>query len=298
MNHKHHANSDHKVFILTALGEEFQAVRSHLKSIRHEMHPRTRTAYEIGYFVYKQTAWEVCLAEVGKGNPNAAAETAVAIEYFKPSIALFVGIAGGIKKDVKIGDVVAAEKVYYYESGKDDEDGLFKSRPVVKEGTRGMVQAARKEARSNRWLKRLPKIQNRPSAFRKRTPKVFVQPIAVGEKVVAAIDSSTYDTIHKRYNDAHAVEMEGVGFLTATSSFQTLEALVVRGISDLLANKAAADAKGSHDWASMTASAFAFQVLSTFVSSNGLLRGEPLALHPSTPLQIDLPKKLPKQIVE
>jgi hypothetical protein len=92
--------------------------------------------------------------------------------------------------------------------------------------------------------------------------------------------------------------MEGAGFLTATSSYQRLEALVIRGISDLLANKAGADAKGSHEWASMTASAFAFQVLSTFIPSSGLPSGEPVMLEPSTPLRLRLPKNLPKLVVE
>jgi hypothetical protein len=61
--------------------------------------------------------------------------------------------------------------------------------------------------------------------------------------------------------DALALEMEGYGFLKAAHAHSGLEALVVRGISDLLEGKADADKGGSQERASRHAAAFAFQVL-------------------------------------
>src|SRR5260370_22408135 len=117
-----------RVVILTAIPVEYQEVRAHLTKLRQEMH-QSATVYERGDFITNDQSWDVLIVETGVGNTKATAESVRAIEYFKPSLVLFVGVAGGLK-DVKLGDVVAATKVYGYESGK--ADPIFRPRPDVR----------------------------------------------------------------------------------------------------------------------------------------------------------------------
>jgi len=190
----------------------------------------------------------------------------------------FVGVAGGIK-DVTIGDVVACTKIYGYASGKDESD--FKPRPEVEHPTGGIAERARAEVKKGGWLKR---IRHKSSS----EPRAFAGPLASGEKVVASTKSARYSLIRSTYSDALALEMEGYGFLKAARENPGVEALVVRGVSDLLDGKSVADTRGSQELAAQHASAFAFEVLATFEvprDSSGKEPSVPLGLRAVFPIQ-------------
>ncbi|MDP2937213.1 MAG: NB-ARC domain-containing protein, partial [Dehalococcoidia bacterium] len=247
---------------MTALPIEYEAVRAHLADIREEEGPGGMV-YERGPFTSHGQAWEICIAEVGKGNVAMAVEVERAIQHFSPSIAMFVGVAGGVK-DVRVGDVVAATKVYGYESGKDKV--TFEPRPEVGRSAHRMEQRARAEARRADWVKRI--LGGIPSS----TPRAVAAPIAAGEKVVASTRSATYKFIRTAYGDAVAVEMEGRGFLEAAHHSGHVEALVIRGISDLINRKSKTEATGSQDMAARHAAAFAFEVLANLAGTSTLSR--------------------------
>jgi nucleoside phosphorylase len=239
--------------ILTALEVETRAILRHLGECNDEV--VGGTIFALGYF----GDWKIAVAEVGAGNSGAAAIAERAVQKFRPSVALFVGVAGGIK-DVSIGDVVIATKVYGYESGKETDGGL-KARPDVQISSHALEQRGRAIRLKDEWKKRLnPTLSH-------TNPRIFVGPIAAGEKVVASTSSATAEMLRQNYGDALAVEMEGRGFLGGVHLNPDVQACVIRGISDVLDKKADADASGSQYLAADAASAVAMELLFALGSS-------------------------------
>ena len=241
------------VVILTALPEEFLAVENHLTD-RYEHIHEDGTFYGCGRFESDNSVWNVAIVETGQGNVNAAdqAQRAMSYDYFKPKpeVLFFVGVAGG-RKDVAIGDVVASDKVYNYESGRDDV--VFRPRPEVGNASYPLEQRARAVVRD--WKCR------REEAGNENLPRAFVGAIAAGESVVASTESGAANLLQKNYGDALAVEKEGYGFLEVARRSQSVKAIVIRGISDLLDGKEAANKAGSQKLAARNASDFAFELL-------------------------------------
>lgn len=247
-----------RVMFLTALPVEYQAVRAHLHAL-HEVGYKG-TIYEQGTFSTLTGTCEVSITQVYPGNSSAAAEAERAMTCFSPDIMFFVGVAGGIK-DVQLGDVAVATDVYNYEAGK--ADATFLLRPRMGKSTYDLVQRAQVEARKPDWLQLL----NGP--IPRQAPRVFIKPIAAGEKVITSTRSVIWQHIRTNYEDAVAVEMEGYGLLQAVYANQQVSALIIRGISDLIDNKYEADSANFQEIAARHASAFAFQILISLIGQQG-----------------------------
>jgi 5'-methylthioadenosine/S-adenosylhomocysteine nucleosidase len=241
--------------IMTAIPLEFQAAIRHVHSSKEVQH-KSGTLYHEGIFTGKENTWRVGVALTGMGNISAGISTERAITQFDPDVMIFVGIAGGIK-DVKPGDIVIAEKSYDYESGKVGSKTVF-YRPHIGLSSSAIYQRAFKESLNDDWRLRI--VTPRATL----SPKVILKPIVTGEKVITSTDSELFTDIRVHFNDAIAVEMESGGFLTAAHMNDGIQALIVRGISDLIDNKTELDQQGYQEIAADHASAFAFEVLSKF----------------------------------
>jgi nucleoside phosphorylase len=241
------------VVICTAIVAEYEAVRRHLNGPITEWEDARGSLYEIGSVPGKDGDWRVVLAQAGVGNTAAGLHVERAISNFSPRVLLFVGVAGG-RKDVRLGDVVVADAIYDYESGKESPQGYF-PRIKTQAPAYGLVQRAIAVARESAWQARI-----RPSCGEPR-PSAVVKPIAAGSKVVAHSRSITAKLLDDYCSDAVAVEMEGYGALQGAYINAEVEGLVIRGISDLLTGKdEAADALWQPRAAEHAAS-FAFELL-------------------------------------
>ncbi|WP_079259911.1 5'-methylthioadenosine/S-adenosylhomocysteine nucleosidase family protein [Streptomyces malaysiensis] len=240
------------VVVLTALEVEYRAVRAHLEDPR-PVHAERGALFELGVFRDGSAEWTVAIHMTGPGNPGAAASVERAAALFAPRALLFVGVAGGVK-DVALGDVVAADAVYDYETGKDTESG-FLPRQKTHQSAYGLVQLARLVTVGDAWQRRIRPGDDAPR------PNAHVKPLAAGGRVVAHHRSDVGLRLTAGAGDALAVDMEGFGFLAGAYLNQQLDALVIRGISDLLGDKGEAHDERWQPVASRHAAAFAFELI-------------------------------------
>ncbi|QKG51825.1 5'-methylthioadenosine/S-adenosylhomocysteine nucleosidase [Hymenobacter sp. BRD67] len=236
------------ILVITALALEFKAVERLLINPEPIRHP-TGARYSRGTFTAGQHAFSVAIVETGAGNVNAAQETERALPFFQPEYVFFVGIGGGMK-DVAIGDIVISSEVIHYEGGKAGD--VYKPRLSIYPANYELMALAKLIARDASWQHR---IDDGLGTF-----KAEVKPIAAGEKVVASERSLTYELLNQSVSQALAVEMEGYGFLAPIHAHHK-KGIVIRGISDLLKNKEAADASGSQPLAARNAAAFLAEML-------------------------------------
>ncbi len=253
------------VVILTAILEEYNAVKAHLHNIVEINNDDTY--YDSGIFSFDNNdIANVIISECGAKNTNAAQETERAIRYFKPDCIFFVGIAGSRKpNDFNVGDVIFPHKIYSYEAGKAEKND-FKSRPDVVHPTQTLSNLAKNERKKEEWKKLIKTNWERDF-------KADLGIIASGEQLIEHNDSEIGRILTKHYNDTSAVEMEGYGFVKAVTNQgrnnRSILYGVVRGISDIIqqndlnSNDSTGDKRPSHakKMASDTAAAFTYWLI-------------------------------------
>lgn len=248
--------SNNCILVLTALSIERDAVIGHLTDVKLEKHPEVGTDYHRWFYATPSGNINVVVGRTDQTNTNAAMETERALQYYKPSHAFFVGVAGGLK-DVKVGDIVIGSDVIGYERGK-AEEGIFKPRPQFGASSYDLERAANSFAISSSW-----KTISTSLVDARFAPEISVLAgtIASGEKVDASYKSDLHKHIKENANHALAIEMEGLGFLTVCWTRPSVKSLLLRGISDLVNDKGEMDGKGSQPYASQNVAAFLFGLI-------------------------------------
>jgi nucleoside phosphorylase len=238
----------HPVLVLTALDLEYQAVRAHLTGLRRQPHQQG-TLFETGHLPGREE--EITIALTGEGNAGAAVLAERAMSMFGPRALLFVGVAGALKDDIELGDVVVATRIYAYHGSKEQDEGVW-TRPRAWEAPHDLEQLAHYIARDRSWTGYLP------AGAPGQPPTVHFKPIAAGEVLLASRLTETAQRLRQVFNDAAAIEMESAGIAQASQFNRSLPALIIRGISDRADGaKAALDGAGWQPRAAAHAAAFA-----------------------------------------
>ncbi|ANZ34793.1 hypothetical protein BBK82_00585 [Lentzea guizhouensis] len=237
------------IVMLTALEVEYAAVRAHLSGIATHHHP-SGTLFEVG----TAGGQEIAIALTGMGNSSAATITERAITRFEPDLVMFVGVAGGLRDWLELGEVVVASRVYGYHGGRETADG-FHARPRAWDMPHDVEQLARSIVRGGAWCE--------------NPPEVHFEPIAAGEVVLNSTESPLAKQIHHHYNDAVAVEMESAGVANAAHLNMATPSVTVRGISDLVDDKDVTDKQGWQPKAAANAAAFAVALAGALAQARG-----------------------------
>lgn len=248
--------------IITAIIEELDQVKRQLERRAGDVSSEKGhdgTLYYHTTFPGEHVEWDLYASCGSATNPESGPATASAIFDHEPRVAILLGVAGGIK-DVDLGDVVAATTVHDYDGGK-EADGGYIPRTMVRQASHPLEQVAVHVAIDKDWTDHIVRTEADPSSLR---PRAVLEPIAGGGKVVANPDSETFKLIRRTADRAVAVEMEGSAFLAAVRRATDTDGIVIRGISDLIAEKSRTDALGWQGQAAANAAAFALQLLYRF----------------------------------
>jgi adenosylhomocysteine nucleosidase len=234
------------IVVLVALEVERQEVRKRLHHLRTEQHP-AGTHFDVGLLGDgSRSSTQVALALTDRGNSAAGVITERAISRYHPAAVLFVGVAGGLRDWLRLGDVVVATKVYGYQQGR-SEDAGFRAYPQAWPIAHEIDQVARHLAMDGPW-----------ASDPDHQPRVHFEPVAAGEAVVNGRFVPEATRLHQHYADAVAVEMESAGVAHAGHVNRSVPTATIRGISDLAGGqKDLTDAEGWQPVAAANAAVFA-----------------------------------------
>jgi nucleoside phosphorylase len=245
--------------IITALRVERDAVRQRFDTCEVVLEDFEPLVYYGGHVNIPSTdeCYTVVLVELlNMGNDEAAVATTKLLQRWQPKNLIMVGIAGGVREKVDLGDVVVSKFCYYYEMAKLTDEGN-QQRPEQFPCDRLLYSRAYAYEASE-WKGQIGIV--RPGTVVKLEnllPYVHFGPIGSGEKIIA--DTKTLPLLLRDCPKLLAVAMEGAGVArSAISHANPPRFLEIRGISDF------ADADKNDNWhvyAANAAAAFTIGLL-------------------------------------
>ncbi len=226
------------VAIITILEEEYDAVYQLLKRPRRVI-GSTEMGNQHSWVIGEIDApdFDVPYTAVLAMSPRPGSNAAVIVtkntlQAFDPRCVLVVGIAGGLG-DLRLGDVVVADRICAYEYGKIGSK-FFPRDDLDSPTDASIFSAARTLAgRHPRWFTELEHSHE----IGRPTPRIVIGHVASGDKVVDDPTNDFFASVVRSRPSVLAIEMEGAGAATAVQDVRDMQRGatfgMIRGISDL-----------------------------------------------------------------
>ena len=162
----------------------------------------------------------IILAQSGMGKVNAAINTQYIIDTFHPDTIINTGVAGGLGKGLKIGDIVVAEYLVQH-----DFDVTFLGY------AKGYMFLGEDRKSPTKYLCDKKLLETFEDLLNKKMPEIKYYKGVIASGDIFVSDKEQKEDINKTFN-AIAVEMEGAA-VAQTAGRNKIPFLVIRAISDM-----------------------------------------------------------------
>lgn len=194
--------------IIGAMEEEIQSIKPNIDIIS------TKNIVGLDFYMGKMGKNNVVLVRSGIGKVNAAICTQVLIDLYAVDYIINVGVAGGINKELKIGDIVIASNVMHH-----DIDTTFFGDEI---GT-----IPRMEESCFKSDEELIEIATK-ACETENLSQVYIGRIVSGDQFICDIDKKNKIDLHFK---PYCVDMESAA-IGHTSYLNKIPFIVIRSISD------------------------------------------------------------------
>ena len=239
--------------IISAMQEEIQALLVEIRNLKTSV-KGMRTYYSGDLFDKK-----VVLVFSRWGKVASSATTTQLINDYNVDEIIFTGVAGAIKNDLNIGDIVIGKNLVQHDM---DATPLFDQFeiPLLNKKYFETSNSLKLEEASNQFINNYTEYINTEQSreFGIEIPKVIVGDIASGDEFIS--DNSRIQQMNRELPSAVCVEMEGAAVAQVCYEYQ-VPFSVIRIISDKADYKATIDFP---KFVSSVASHYAFGILKNY----------------------------------
>jgi nucleoside phosphorylase len=240
---------------MVAIKVEREAALAHFSPTRQKF--IDETAFELAWWYDGQQEWEIIIVQTNQGNRVPGLLLERARWAFRPEVAFFTGIAGGLKDDVQLGDIVFGTNAVGFALGKETDDS-FLQRAVNYHSDQGLAGIAQQLQHDDCW-RNWRRQQSSSDA------KVEIGCVASGDNVLASNNGPLRQRIKDGFSAALCVEMEGLSFVESLPHMpKMMRGGLIRAISDMVGDKTETDAAGFQIVAADNAIAFNLEMLARY----------------------------------